>query len=342
MKQTPWKCRFCKRINKATASYCGQCGRHWAEAIDGNYQHVPQSQRRVQEEQSYAHWEEDDPPWSARSWGSGRWPSQSPRTRSQTPAQAPQHKNRRKNKKGKEKGKSQSQFQAPALPEAPWTSKSTQSTTAAAPSTTPAEQQLRALVTAMKKNESSLPAYLQAMLQETHKAQSQDMTKVLHSAVTKLGKAKKTLQDARASRMQLHNVWKTYLAASAEKWQEFCKDFEKQDNDLAQQVMSATDAVKTAQEGLEASKREAKEVEDLDSDSKDDMALEISDEESQEVLDSKGQALKEGLNLMLANLESLKEKAELAAEENAAKRPRKRPPDGSTQASLRSFGVPGQ
>jgi malate synthase len=194
----------------------------------------------------------------------------------------------------------------------------------------------------MKKNESSLPADLQAMLQETHKVQSQDMTKVLHSAVTKLGKAKKTLQDARASRMQLHNVWKTYLAASAEKWQEFCKDFEKQDNDLAQQVMSATDAVKAAQEGLEASKKEAKEVEDLDSDSKNDMALEISDEESQEVLDSKGQALKEGLNLMLTNLESLKEKAELAAEESAAKRPRKRPPDGSTEASLRSFGVPGQ
>ena len=166
-------------------------------------------------------------------------------------------------------------------------------------------------MTAMKKNESSLPADLQAMLQETHKAQSQDMTKVLHSAVTKLGKAKKTLQDARASRMQLHNVWKNYLAASVDKWKDFCQDFEKQDSELAQQVMSATDAVKAAQEGLEASKKEAREVEDLDSDSKNDMALEISDEESQEMLDTKGQALKEGLTLMLTNLESLKEKAEI-------------------------------
>lgn len=197
-------------------------------------------------------------------------------------------------------------------------------------------------MTAMKKNESSLPADLQAMLQETHEAQSQDMTKVLHSAVTKLGKAKKTLQEARASRMQLHNVWKNYLAASVDKWKDFCQDFEKQDSELAQQVMSATDAVKAAQEGLEASKKEAREVEDLDSDSKNDMALEISDEESQEMLDTKGQALKEGLTLMLTNLESLKEKAELVAEESAAKRPRKRPPDGATEQSLQSFGVPGQ
>jgi hypothetical protein len=194
----------------------------------------------------------------------------------------------------------------------------------------------------MKKNESNLPADLQALLQETHKTQSQDLTKVLHSAVTKLGKAKKALQDARTSGMNLHNVWKNYLAASVEKWKEFCLDFEKQDTELAQQVQTATEAVKTAQEGLEASKREAKDVEDIDNDGRSDVPLEISDDETQEALDTKGQALKEGLNFMLHNLESLRDKADLAAEEQATKRPRTKAPDGSSAALSQHFAMPGQ
>lgn len=202
----------------------------------------------------------------------------------------------------------------------------------------------------MKKNESSLPADLQSLLQETNKTQMQDSTKVLHSAVTKLGKAKKSLQEARASRLNLHNVWRQYLTASIDKWQDFCADFEKKDADLAGQVQKATVAVKEAQAGLESSKKRAKEIEEDESDGKndkDEMAWEISDEEETDTLDSKGSVIKDSMQNMLRTLESLKAQADSMTEENVAKKPRLASPGEGMAGSLSSpsmtpFHQPGQ
>ena len=343
-RQTPWKCRFCRRLSKAAATYCGQCGKHWEEALDGSHRHVQRPTRQGQEQQSYTQWQED-PPWNSYSWDDGRGISQSPRSqRSQTPKGQKQPKTRGKNK-GKGKGKGKTKFQAPPLPEAPWSTPNTSSTaTASTAAPTQAEAQLRSIVAALKKNETNLPAELQTLLHENAKVQSQDMTKVLHSAVTKLGKAKKTLQDARASRLNLHNVWRSYLAASVDKWHQFCKDFETQDSELAQTVQNATEAVKLAQEGLEASKKEAKEIIEVESDGRSEMAVEVSDEETQEALDSKGQLLKEGMSFMLQNLESLKSKADMAVQESANKRPRIHAddPGDSRRSSPPDFAQPGQ
>lgn len=344
MRQSPWKCRFCRRLNKAAATYCGQCGKHWAEALDGSYHHVQRPHHQGQEQQSYTQWQ-DEPPWTSHSWDDGRGISQSPRSyRSQTPKGQKQPKNRGKNKGKKGKGKGKTMFQAPPLPEAPWRT-STPTSTAAASTAAPtqAETQLRSIVAALKKNETNLPAELQTLLHENAKVQSQDMTKVLHSAVSKLGKAKKALQEARASRLNLHNVWRSYLQASVDKWEQFCKDFEKQDTELAQQVQNATVAVKEAQEGLDASKKEAKEIIEVESDAKSDMAVEVSDEETPEALDSKGQVLKEGMTFMLQNLESLKCKADMAVQENANKRPRiTEDQRESRHSSSQDFAQPGQ
>ena len=251
----------------------------------------------------------------------------------------------RKEQREERQGQGKSQFQAPPLPEAPWSTPNTSSTAAASTAVpTQAEAQLRSIVAALKKNETNLPPELQNLLHENAKVQSQDMTKVLHSAVTKLGKAKKALQDARASRLNLHNVWRSYLDASVDKWHQFCKDFESQDSDLAQQVQNATEAVKVAQEGLEASKKEAKEVIEVESDGKSEMAVDVSDEETQEALDSKGQLLKEGMTFMLQNLESLKGKADMAVQESANKRPRIQAddPGGLRHSSQPDFAQPGQ
>lgn len=160
----------------------------------------------------------------------------------------------------------------------------------------------------------------------------------------KLGKVKKNLQDARASRLNLHNVWRSYLEASVDKRRQFCKDFEAQDTELAQQVLNATEGVKLAQEGLDASKKEAKEIIEVESDGRSDMAVEVSDEETQEALDSKGQMLKEGMTVMLQNLESLKSKADLTVQESASKRPRiqAEEPGDSRRSSPPDFAQPGQ
>ena len=66
-----------------------------------------------------------------------------------------------------------------------------------------------------------------------------------------------------------------------DKRRQFCKDFEAQDTELAQQVLNATEGVKLAQEGLDASKKEAKEIIEVESDGRSDMAVEVSDEGQQ-------------------------------------------------------------
>jgi hypothetical protein len=120
-RQTPWKCRFCRRLSKAAATYCGQCGKHWEEALDGSHRHVQRPTRQGQEQQSYTQWQED-PPWNSYSWDDGRGISQSPRSqRSQTPKGQKQPKTRGKNK-GKGKGKGKTKFQAPGSVALPWIS----------------------------------------------------------------------------------------------------------------------------------------------------------------------------------------------------------------------------
>ena len=84
-------------------------------------------------------------------------------------------------------------------------------------------------------------------------------------------------------------------------------------------------------------------MEDIDNDGRSDVPLEISDDETQEALDTKGQALKEGLNFMLHNLEvAPRQGGNLAAEEQATKRPRTKAPDGSSAALSQHFAMPGQ
>ena len=60
--------------------------------------------------------------------------------------------------------------------------------------------------------------------------------------------------------------------------------------------------------------------------------------------DSKGQMLKEGMTVMLQNLESLKSKADLTVQESASKRPRiqAEEPGDSRRSSPPDFAQPGQ
>ena len=331
LRQAPWKCRFCKRLNKAVAMYCGQCGRHWTEALDGSYRHPTSA--RAKEEDYYSQWEEEIP-WEQEDWHSGRWPSQSPRafSRSQTPHGG---KKPRKTKKSK-KQKDVQEYQAPPLPEAPWNHKggkgylggSSSATTSNPPTQeTKSDQKLKQIMAALKKHEANLTPDLQQLAQETTMVQSQDNTRQLHSAVSKLGQAKKVLQKLRASRQNLHVVWKNYIAESVNKWKDFCEQFEKQDNDLARQLQEALQSVKTAEAGLESTKKEAKEIKE-DEDMSEQAPQEISDDENPEQLDLNGANIMGGMNDMLKSLEALQQCAEAAIEAKAPKRPRLDDPGG--------------
>ena len=158
------------------------------------------------------------------------------------------------------------------------------------------------------------------------------------------------LEEVRAARISLHNVWQKYLASSVEKWKGFCLDFEKQDAELAAQTLQASEAVKTAQQGLNSSKKTATKIEEVDMDGRSDRdePCEISDEEEMDNLDNKGNLIKEGMTDMLQTLENLQARAESMAEEKAPKRPRLQEPKdmapglAGTVPAMEPFGKPGQ
>eukprot|EP00435_Cladocopium_sp_Y103_P023103 s2333_g5.t1 len=322
-RQTPWKCRFCKRLNKAAATFCGQCGRHWADALDGSYTHPQRSGSQrggSQQNWTYSQWT-DETPWANQTWDNGRRPSQSPRhgPRSQTP-KGKQSKKKRKDKKQME------QHQAPPLPTSPWTgnaggkgnalSSAPMSPANENKNEPKSDQKLRQTWVALKKNESSLSPELQQLVQETIMVQSQDVTRQLYSAVSRLEQAKKTLQYLRASRQNLHNVWKNYIEESVSRWKAFCEQFDTQDKDLSRQLQEALTNVQLAQTGLEISKKEAKEGEQ--SEGTEVNMVEVSDDDGAENLEANGVLLRQGMGDMLKSLESLKHHAESMAEPESA------------------------
>ena len=247
-------------------------------------------QRSNSQRDEYYQSRQDATPWAQQDWDYGRRPSQSPR-RSQTPKQG---QNRRK-KKGKGKNKQKPEHQVPALPTSPWsTSQGQQSSANTGGAGTElkvdskSDQKLKQIMAALKKNESSLTPELQQLVQENAKNQSQDITRRLHSAVSRLGQTKKTLQQLRASRQNLHNVWRNYIAESVNKWQQFCEQFEEQDTDLSKQLTEAIQAVQTAENCLESTRREAKEEKEDETKEDQEEMVDISDEENPEQLETSG------------------------------------------------------
>ena len=356
----PWKCKFCRRMNKHNAILCGQCGRHWTFALDESYTHQPRGTSRQQEDSSwsYTHWDEETP-WKNQQWNSGRQPSQSSRYSSRSHTPHGQRKKKKKKPKKSQTDKDYQEYQAPPLPASPWVGhgggKGSSGAAVAQPpepkSDSKSEQKLKQVLSALKKHEASLAPELQQIVQESAQAQSQDVTKQLHSAVSRLGQAKKALQKLRASRQNLHHVWRAYIADSVTKWQTFYEQFDKQDTELSKQLVEALATVKTAEAGLESCKKAAKEEKDVEEISDTGM-VEISEDENTEQLDANGISLKEGMNDMLKNLEMLKTHAESHLE-SSNKRPRLEDPhtpaesgDGAVpslfQAAGQPFGKAGQ
>ena len=155
-RQKPWGRRFCKRLTKANATYCGQCGRHWTDALDGKYRHGQRqgSQRRVEGEWTYT--QRQDAPWNSQNWNPGGH-----RNLQGIVLKHPRkgRKSRRGKNKNKKQGQGQPQVQVPEM-EQQWTDCDFREFYISA------EQKLHAMA-AMKKNEASLPADL---LHEDNKA----------------------------------------------------------------------------------------------------------------------------------------------------------------------------
>ena len=207
----------------------------------------------------------------------------------------------------------------------------------------PAEGTLRNLVKELKKSESSLPETVLKMIEETSLQQQQEDTKWLHSAVAKMGHAKKTLQAACTARSSFHQKWNTFLSESVERWQAYVKEFTDRDQEMEAQIARAQENLAAAKTALEETKTKV---------ANNDILMEEDDD-----LDERpdpGINLRNNLEGMMISLESIKNKATAALEEQASKKLKLAEPtrvinleegkeaDGSKASSLEPFGRPGQ
>ena len=175
------------------------------------------------------------------------------------------------------------------------------------------------------------------MLQDVNLRTGQQETKLLHSAVSAHGKAKKELYEAQLARVNLHSSWRRFLADSAVQWQKYSDMFLQQETELSARVPSAKESLANAKEVLSTSKFsagvDAKEV-----------AATMSDEEPDKDLSAATAAkISEGFTQLSSGLQTLQAQAEQAEkeEQQAMKRPRVNPPSSGTEEALPTpFGGP--
>lgn len=127
-------------------------------------------------------------------------------------------------------------------------------------------------MSALKKGESQLSSEVQGLLDNMSAQHSNAEIKSLKSAADKLGAARKTLHQTRASRLQMFDAWKKFVDAGVERWQSFAATFKQQESAMDAQIATALDELKAAKQQLGAARTKATGSEIVD-------GGEISDEE---------------------------------------------------------------
>ena len=193
----------------------------------------------------------------------------------------------------------------------------------------PKDKQIKTLLNALKKHNEELPPDVQALVQEATILSGQQETKQLHSAVAAHGKAKRELQEAQASRYNLHASWRQFLAQSAVQWQRYTDMFLQQQKQLEEKIAAAKEALISARESLSTSKVSAGVA------SKDDASM-ISDSEdlAPDAVEGNASKIAQGIEQLATNLRNLHEQAQQAEkdEQQALKRPRTVPPTETPEA----------
>ena len=193
----------------------------------------------------------------------------------------------------------------------------------------PKDKQIKTLLNALKKHNEELPPDVQALVQEATILSGQQETKQLHSAVAAHGKAKRELQEAQASRYNLHASWRQFLAQSAVQWQRYTDMFLQQQKQLEEKIAAAKEALISARESLSTSKVSAGVA------SKDDASM-ISDSEdlAPDAVEGNASKIAQGIEQLATNLRNLHEQAQQAEQEEqqALKRPRTVPPTETPEA----------
>ena len=295
---------------KASAEYCAHCGKHWSKVWDNapaedngtawNYTRSGRSPRGRRQRQDRSQWPEAPPRSPSRrsrggkdGGGKGRGSKGDVKGKSKRDAPA-----------GASAGKSAGLL--PDLPqlqaEAAWVPPIAPIAPPAAPPTPPStaeSSQMKTLMTALKKVSTELPPEIQAAMRGLQQDDSKQLTKQLHSAVSQLGNAKKSLAELSNARATLHQSWNGFLEAAITRWQRYAEEFAQQDKDLAAQIEKAKESVKSCKENF-------RDLQKLEGESKPDTEKVISDEEDQQTpskVDVHMSQMQESLKALKGNME---------------------------------------
>ena len=223
-------------------------------------------------------------------------------------------------------------------PEPPWTPSLSSATNLAPlppptepPPTTEEGAMLKELLSALKKSSAEQDPEVKAIVQRSTLKEGQGAAQTLYSAVDDLTMAREALDCARLARHNLHIRWRNFLTDAVARWQKHTTDFQKEEQDLSEQIEAARQALVQAVKRFEESKTElgdqavhvdAEAAMNEDSDNVDKNAV--------------GMALQESLTTMSAQLQSLQASAEAMVTEEANSNKRQRTDGGDGRTSVAS------
>ena len=247
----------------------------------------------------------------AEDWAgeSGPWKASTPRRAQPSPRQHAPKSPARQQPKPKKISKKQV---PPAEPD--WVSNAEKVNTSAMSSTSPLSpeaQQLRELVSSLKKSDLELTPEIQAAMSKIAVITPKEATKLMHGAVSKLDHAREKLQKAKTARSNMHRNWTKFLEDAVKRWQQHSERFAKEDADMVSAIEDATSAFQAARTHLEETKEALAEFDNI----VENQVQEVSDED---LMADATPNVSTGISEMLSSLTRLRE----AQEEPVAKKPR--------------------
>eukprot|EP00435_Cladocopium_sp_Y103_P063082 s121_g24.t1 len=325
----PWRCKWCKRLNKAVAEKCGACHTSWQHCIDVHFVHGQRQRSKSQSRQA-----DQDTQWNYAGW------NQSSKSR----------KTNRRATTPKDQKKRAQEPKAPSMPDLdpPWNNQA--ATTMPSAEVDPTEARFVKLAAALQapENQQALSSLTPEVQQMVADAKVPLVTsKDMHQAVRKVEQARKHLVAVQKARANLHTNWTNYIEKSVARWKTFAEDFVKQDKDLEEQVEKAKTYMQETRDKQESIrdallKQDSAYLEEIDS------AEEMEEESLEKIATS--EAIQQGIASMVTSLENIKVRPldDANDQESAAKKPRTvEGGDGSGESSFGSkaltpFAKPGK
>ena len=254
-------------------------------------------------------WQEETVPWQA---STPRRTQPSPRRAAKSPRQ-PKRK----------AGKRQVLAQEPEWP-SQITANPSSAPSASASTVSLEAQQLRELVSTLKKSDLELTPEIQAAMSKVKVITPKEASKLMHGAVSRLDTAREKLQKAKTARTNMHRNSGKFLDDSVKRWQQHGEKFTKEDEELANAIDAATSVFQAARTHLEETKEALAEFDNI-------VEKEIPEVSDEDLMADTTGSIGDGIQEMLTNLTRLRD-AQDDIEANAAKKARTEEPPATPAA----------